>query len=90
MMTEPLTHLTHRDMPWKFGEEQQAAFPASQDNTLQGYNSSTQRPTPGDIGISCDASNVGIGTVLFYCYPDGKQASYCQRIKDTITYSMQV
>ena len=46
-MTEPLTHLTRRDMPWKWGEEQQAAFQhlktiLSKDTILVHYE-----PTPG-------------------------------------------
>ena len=87
-MTELLTRLTCRDMPWKWGEEQQAAFQClktilSKDTILVHYDPHL------DIGISCDASNVGIGTVLFHCYPDGSE-SYRQCIKDTITYSTQV
>ena len=72
-MTEPLTHLTFRNMPWKWGEEQQVAFQHRQGNPQQGYNPSTLWPTPGYIGISCDASNVGIGTMLFHHYPDGSK-----------------
>ena len=72
MMTEPLTHLTRRDMPWKWGEEQQAAFQClktilSKDTILVHYDPHL------DIGISCDASNVGIGTMLFHHYPDGSE-----------------
>ena len=71
-MTEPLTRLTRRDMPWKWGEEQQAAFQhlktiLSKDTILVHYDPHL------DIGISCDASNVGIGTVLFHRYPDGSE-----------------
>ena len=72
MMTEPLTGLTCRDMPWKWGEEQQAAFQRlkrilSKDRVVVHYDPHL------NIGISCDATNVGIGTVLFHHNPDGSE-----------------
>ena len=42
------------------------------------------------IGISCDASNVGIGTVLFHHYADGSEHPMANTSKDTITYSTEV
>ena len=71
-ITEPLTHLTHGDMTRKWGEEKQAAFQLvktifSKDVIHVHYDPHL------DIGISCDASNVGIGTVLFHCYPNGRE-----------------
>ena len=72
MMTEPLTHLTPREMSWKWREEQQAAFQhlktiLFKDTSLVHYNPHL------DIGKSCDATNIGIGTLLFHHYPDGSE-----------------
>ena len=71
-MTEPLTSITRRDMPWKWGEEQQAALLRlktifSKDKNLVHYDPHL------DIRISCDASIVEIGTVLFHHSPDGSK-----------------
>ena len=72
MMTEPLTRLTRKAMPWTWRAEQQAAFQhlkeeLCKDTVLAHYDPNLE------IGISCDASNVGIGAVLFHRYPDGSE-----------------
>ena len=69
-MTDSLSRLTCRDIPWKCREEQQAAFQHlktifNKDTILVHYDPHL------DIGISSEASNVGIGTMLFHYYPYG-------------------
>ena len=59
-------------MPWEWREEQQAAFQRlntilSKDTIPVHYDSFL------DVGISCDASNVWIGTMLFYRCPNGSE-----------------
>ena len=70
--TEPLTRLTRKDTPWKWGAEQQAAFQRLKDvlctDVVLAHFDPKQR-----IGISCDASEVGIGVVLFHRYTDGTE-----------------
>ncbi|KAG0720105.1 Transposon Tf2-6 polyprotein [Chionoecetes opilio] len=86
-VTEPLHRLTRKDSTWKWGAEEQDSFQSlkellSTDTVLVHFDQSTP------IGISCDASNVGIGAVLFHRYSDGserpianvsKTLSKCQR-----------
>ena len=71
-MTEPLTRLTRKGTAWTWSAEEQAAFQRlknvlCEDTVLAHYDPNLE------IGISCDASNVGIGTVLFHRYPDGSE-----------------
>nr|KAG5686660.1 hypothetical protein BaRGS_031370 [Batillaria attramentaria] len=71
-MAEPLYRLTKKASPWKWGEEEQAAF-----EQLKNVLSSDQVLVHFDpekcVGLACDASNVGIGAVLFHRYPDGSE-----------------
>nr|KAG5691630.1 hypothetical protein BaRGS_023801 [Batillaria attramentaria] len=71
-MAEPLYRLTKKANPWKWGEEEQAAFEQlknvlSSDQVLVHFD--PEKP----VGLACDASNVGIGAVLFHRYPDGSE-----------------
>nr|KAG5689099.1 hypothetical protein BaRGS_006158 [Batillaria attramentaria] len=71
-MAEPLYRLTKKASPWKWGEEEQAAFEQlknvlSSDQVLVHFD--PEKP----VGLACDASNVGIGAVLFHRYPDGSE-----------------
>jgi transposase InsO family protein len=71
-LTEPLIRLTRKDTPWTWGKEQHDAFRQlkdllSSDTVLAHYDPSLQ------IGISTDASEVGIGAVLFHRYRDGSE-----------------
>ena len=71
-VTEPLHHLTKKDVPWKWGMEEQAAFQKLKyllcdDTILVHFDPSLP------IGISCDASEVGLGAVLFHRYSDGSE-----------------
>ena len=69
-IAEPLYRLTKKHVSWSWGEQQQRAFDKlkellSSENVLVHYD----RDLP--IGIACDASNVGIGAVLFHRFPGG-------------------
>ena len=69
---EPLYTLTKKDSPWSWGPSQETAFQEvkkllSADTVLAHFDPSLE------VGISCDASNVGIGAVLFHRYRDGSE-----------------
>jgi hypothetical protein len=71
-ITEPLYRLTRKGVTWAWGEEEKQAFQRvktelSSDNVLVHFNPDLP------LGISCDASSVGIGAVLFHRYPDGSE-----------------
>ncbi|KAL8581042.1 hypothetical protein ACOMHN_012693 [Nucella lapillus] len=71
-MAEPLYRLTKKAIPWKWGDEEQSAF-----EQLKNVLSSDQVLVHFDpnktLGLACDASNIGIGAVLFHRYPDGSE-----------------
>ncbi|XP_012941600.2 uncharacterized protein LOC106012630 [Aplysia californica] len=69
---EPLYRLTKKDTPWQWGAPEQTAFQhikdcLSADTALAHFNPALE------VGISCDASDVGIGCVLFHRYSDGSE-----------------
>ena len=69
---EPLTRLTRKDTRWKWTAAEQDAFDKlksmlNEDTVLAHFDPSCP------IGISCDASEVGIGAVLFHRYSDGSE-----------------
>ena len=69
---EPLHHLTKKDVTWRWGSREQEAFQhvktqLSADTVLAHFNPALE------VGISCDASDVGIGCVLFHRYSDGSE-----------------
>jgi hypothetical protein len=71
-MAEKLYRLTKKATPWKWGTEEQEAFQQlkdvlSSDTVLVHFD--PEKP----VGLACDASNVGIGAVLFHRYPDGSE-----------------
>ncbi len=71
-VTEPLHRLTRRDTTWSWGEEQERAFcklkeMLEDDTVLAHFDPSLP------LGISCDASEVGIGAVLFHRWSDGRE-----------------
>ena len=79
-VAEPLHRLTKKDVEWQWDATQEAAFTKikkmlSSDKVLAHFNPKAQ------IGISCDASNVGIGAVLFHRYSDGSERPICNASK---------
>ena len=69
---EPLYRLTKKKITWKWEKEEQEAFEQlkqalSSDQVLVHFD--PKKP----IGLACDASNVGIGAVLFHRFPDGSE-----------------
>ncbi|KAL5517830.1 hypothetical protein EMCRGX_G003454 [Ephydatia muelleri] len=69
-VTDPLYRLTKKNVQWQWGAEQQAAFQSLKDllctdTVLAHFDPSLP------IEISCDASECGLGAVLFHRYPDG-------------------
>lgn len=71
-LTEPLNRLTRKGTPWCWGAKEQTAFQRLQD--LLGTDAVLAHFDPAQLmGISCDASEGGIGAVLFHCYADGAE-----------------
>jgi hypothetical protein len=69
---EPLHLLTKKGATWNWGKREQDAFDKvkealSSDTVLVHFNESLP------LGVSCDASEVGLGAVLFHRYPDGTE-----------------
>ena len=71
-ISEPLTRLTRKGQPWTWSSAEQNAFQRLKDALCTDAVLAHFDPKL-DIGISCDASNVGIGAVLFHRYPDGSE-----------------
>ena len=84
-IAEPLYRLTKKSTKWSWGNEQEQAFQKlkellSSDDVLVHY----RKDVP--IGIACDASNVGIGAVLFHRFPGGVErpiANVSKTLTDT-------
>lgn len=71
-VAEPLYRLTKRGVPWKWKTEETRAFKKlkemlTSDNVLVHYDPEQK------LGIACDASETGIGAVLFHRYEDGDE-----------------
>ena len=71
-LSEPLNRLLRKQMPWRWNAHEQEDFQMLKDelgkeHVLVHFDPALQ------VCISCDASNVGIGVVLFHRYPDGSE-----------------
>ena len=69
---EPLYGLKRKNIPWVWGKREQSAFEniknkLCSDNVLANYDPNLP------LGVSWDASDVGVGAVLFHRYPDGSE-----------------
>lgn len=72
MITEPLYKLTRKGVPWKWGDEQEKSFKLLKEKLLE--ETVLVHFNPNDeLGISCDASSIGVGAVLFHRYKDGTE-----------------
>jgi hypothetical protein len=71
-LCEPLYELTRSEVKWKWDKKCQTAF-----ERIKASLSSTQTLAHHDpqlpIGISCDASSIGLGVVLYHQFPDGTE-----------------
>ena len=79
-ITEPHHSLTKKGTTWTWKSEQAEAFQKvkdllSDDTVLAHFDPSLP------VGISCDASEVGIGAVLFHRYPDASERPICNASK---------
>ena len=79
-ITEPLYRLTKKDVKWSWGSGEQAAFTKlkemlTADTVLAHFDPSLP------VGISCDASETGLGAVLFHRYQDGSERSIANASK---------
>jgi hypothetical protein len=69
---EPLYNLTQKEVVWNWNKDCQSAFDEVK-RTLSSSEVLVHFDQNLPIGLSCDASPVGIGAVLFHVYPDGKE-----------------
>lgn len=69
---EPLHSLTHKGTAWKWGTKEQACFQHLKDLLCNDVVLAHFNPAV-PVGISCDASEVGVGVVLFHRYQDGTE-----------------
>eukprot|EP00731_Ephydatia_muelleri_P012616 Em0006g1510a len=84
-ITDPLYRLTKKGIQWKWGSEEQATFQKLKDmlcadTVLAHFDPSLL------VGVSCDASEVGLGAVLFHRYADGSErpiANISKTLTDT-------
>ena len=67
---EPLYRLTKKGVSWSWGKEEQRAFDVVKEKFCNDTVLAHFDPTL-PIGIACDASEVGIGAVLFHRYENG-------------------
>ena len=75
-ITSPLYKLLKKGVAWKWSKVEQTSFEElkkllSSDNVLVHFDPKIP------IGIACDASNTGIGAVLFHRYSDGSERPIC-------------
>ena len=71
-ITKPLYKLTCKGQQWKWGKEEATSFKKIKwllctETILAHYDPSLL------LGLSCDASECGIGAVLFHCFADGSE-----------------
>ena len=70
--TEPLYRLTKKEIKWKWGTEEQATFQTLK-NMLCANKVLAHFDPSLPVGVSCDASEVGLGAVLLHHYADGSE-----------------
>ena len=86
---EPLYRLTKKDTPWCWGTKEEADFQRVKemlctDTVLAHFDPSL------DIGIACDASNCGIGAVLFHRYSDGSERPIVKCVENAFSDSAEI
>jgi hypothetical protein len=80
-LCEPLYRLTQKETKWQWTKECQTAFDEVK-RTLASSEVLAHYDQTLPMGISCDASKVGLGIVLFHKYPDGTERpiSYASKV----------
>ena len=84
-VTEPLYHIAKKDVKWNWGPSEQAAFTKLEEMLIANTVLAHFDPSL-PVGISCDASETGLGAVLFHRYPDGSErpvANVSKTLSDT-------
>jgi len=86
-VAEALHRLTRKGVSWCWESEENQAFQRlktllSSEKVLFHFDQTLP------VGVSCDASNVGIGAVLFHCFPDGSERPIANALK-TLTRSQR-
>lgn len=71
-VSEPLHKLTRKGISWKWEDTEKQAFEQMKQLLMEKSVLVHFDPTL-PIGLSCDASSVGIGVVLFHRYEDGSE-----------------
>ena len=71
-MAEPLIRLTRKDISWQWGKAEKDAFRHLKHLLTNEDIMSHFDPTL-DVGLACDASEVGLGVVLFHRWSDGTE-----------------
>lgn len=71
-ITTPLNKLLRKGEQWCWGDEQEASFNKLRD-MLSADTVLAHFDPDAEIGLSCDASETGLGAVLFHRYPDGSE-----------------
>ena len=81
-MAEPLYRLTKKATPWKWEDEEQAAFEQLK-NVLSSDQVLVHFDPNSTLVLACDASNVGTGAVLVHRYPDGSERPIAKHVQDS-------
>ncbi|XP_065062450.1 uncharacterized protein K02A2.6-like [Rhopilema esculentum] len=86
-IAEPLYKLTKKTVKWKWQQEHQKSFQRLKD-LLSSKNVLVHFEEKHTLGLACDASNSGIGAVLFHRFPDGSERPIANVFK-TLTESQR-
>ena len=86
-LAEPLYRLTKKTTTWQWGTEEQAAFQKLKD-VLDSDQILVHFDSEKPLGLACDASDVGIGAVLFHRFPDGSERPIAN-VSKTLTKSQR-
>ena len=86
-ITEPLSKLIRNGVEWKWKEKEEEAFQIVKDMLCKDMVLAHFDPSLL-IGISCNASNVGIDVVLFHRFQDGQERPIAN-VSKTLTESQR-
>ena len=86
-ITEPLHKLTRNGVEWKWKKKEKEAFQTGKDMLCTDMVPAHFDPSL-PIDISCDASNMGIGAVLFHRFQNGQKRPIANASK-TLTESQR-